>query len=85
MCDAHVWDDCFPGYYNSYMVEDIIEEVEKSSLVYKVGGPFGAVIYKDGEIVGKGVNSLVYSIWQFDDCTVYLEVHGGDCYYLFVD
>lgn len=37
------------------------------------------------KVVGKGVNSLVYSIWQFDDCTVYLEVHGGDCYYLFVD
>lgn len=37
------------------------------------------------KVVGKGVNSLVYSIWQFYDCTVYLEVHGGDCYYLFVD
>ena len=37
------------------------------------------------KVVGKGVNSLVYSIWQFDDCTVHLEVHGGDCYYLFVD
>lgn len=37
------------------------------------------------KVVGKGVNSLVYSIWQFDDCTVYLEVHGGDCYYLFID
>lgn len=37
------------------------------------------------KVVGKAINSLVYSIWQFDDCTVYLEVHGGDCYYLFVD
>ena len=37
------------------------------------------------KVVGKAINSLVYSIWKFDDCTVYLEVHGGDCYYLFVD
>lgn len=37
------------------------------------------------KIVGKCMNDLVYSIWKFTDCTVYLEVHGGDCYYLFID
>lgn len=37
------------------------------------------------KFVGKAVNNLVYSIWGFDDCTVYLELHGGDCYYLFID
>ena len=37
------------------------------------------------KVVGKGINGLVYSIWKFTDCTVYLEAHGGDCYYLFID
>lgn len=37
------------------------------------------------KVVGKGVNGLVYSIWQFIDCTVYLELHGDECYYLFID
>jgi len=59
MCDAHVWDDCFPDSVNSYMINDIIKEVENSCLTFKVGGPFGAVIYKDGKIVGKGVNRVI--------------------------
>jgi len=43
----------------NFMVNDILEEVTQSALEFKVGGPFGAVVYKDGKIVGKGVNRVV--------------------------
>ena len=33
------------------MINDILEEMTTSALEFKVGGPFGAVVYKDGKAV----------------------------------
>ena len=41
------------------MQNDIVENLKDSCLLFKIGGPFGAVIYKDGKIVGKGVNRVI--------------------------
>lgn len=43
------------------MVDDIIDAVRETALVSKQGGPFGAVVYRDGKIVGKGTNCVVGS------------------------
>lgn len=52
------------------MVNHIIGEMTQSCLEFKIGGPFGAVIYKDGKIVGKGVNRVVGS----NDPTAHAEI-----------
>lgn len=52
------------------MVGDIVEAVRKSALDLKIGGPFGAVVYKDGEIVGRGTNCVIGS----NDPTAHAEI-----------
>ena len=52
------------------MVNDILAEVRKSALELKTGGPFGAVVYKNGEIVGKGVNRVL----DANDPTAHAEI-----------
>lgn len=54
------------------MINDILEEMTTSALEFKVGGPFGAVVYKDGKIVGKGVNRVVGN----NDPTAHAEVQA---------
>lgn len=52
------------------MPHDIVDDVRKSAIELREGGPFGAVVYKDGEIVGKGVNRVTSS----NDPTAHAEI-----------
>lgn len=54
------------------MQDDIVPDVRKSCLEQKIGGPFGAVVYKDGRIVGKGVNRVVGN----NDPTAHAEIEA---------
>lgn len=54
------------------MIEDILQEMTRSALEFKVGGPFGAVVYKNGKIVGKGVNRVVGN----NDPTAHAEIQA---------
>ena len=54
------------------MQDDIVPDVRKSCLEQKMGGPFGAVVYKDGRIVGKGVNRVVGN----NDPTAHAEIEA---------
>lgn len=54
------------------MLNDILQEVTTSSLDFKVGGPFGAVIYKNGKIVGRGVNRVIGN----NDPTAHAEIEA---------
>ena len=42
---------------NEYMKEAI--DLSKANLTKKYGGPFGAVIVKDGKVIGRGANRVI--------------------------
>ena len=53
---------------NEYM--KVADELARDNLVTNVGGPFGAVVVKDGEIVGRGSNHVLAN----NDPTAHAEV-----------
>ena len=53
---------------NKYM--QIAKELSESNLETNAGGPFGAVVVKDGEIIGKGSNHVLAN----NDPTAHAEV-----------
>jgi tRNA(Arg) A34 adenosine deaminase TadA len=55
---------------NKYM--KIAKDLSEENLVTKVGGPFGACIVKDGEIIGKGSNHVIKN----NDPTAHAEIEA---------
>ena len=53
---------------NKYM--KVAKELSDNNLLTNVGGPFGACIVKNGEIIGKGSNHVLYN----NDPTAHAEV-----------
>ena len=53
---------------NKYM--KVADELARDNLVTNVGGPFGAVVVKNGEIVGRGSNHVLAN----NDPTAHAEV-----------
>ena len=53
---------------NKYM--EIANNLAKDNLITNAGGPFGACVVKDGEIIGKGSNNVLKN----NDPTAHAEV-----------
>ena len=56
--------------FNREILTTIIEKVRQSCFEDKIGGPFGAFVFKDDEIIGVGVNSVL----GLNDPTAHAEV-----------
>lgn len=58
---------------NSKMIKEAIKEANKNSINdYQDGGPFGAIIEKDGKIIARGHNTVLKSI----DPTAHAEINA---------
>ena len=53
---------------NKYM--EIANDLAKNNLITNAGGPFGACVVKDGEIIGKGSNNVLKN----NDPTAHAEI-----------
>ena len=49
---------------HKHFMQAAIDEAEKNLLTYD-GGPFGAVIVKDGKIIARGHNEVLKIIFQY--------------------
>ncbi len=55
------------------LIHEAIEEAKKNALNnYQAGGPFGAIIEKNGEIIGRGHNTVIAS----KDPTAHAEINA---------
>lgn len=57
-------------FEKKYLLRSV--EMARHSIASHGGGPFGAVIVKNGEIVGEGVNTVTTS----PDCTAHAEINA---------
>ncbi|MCB2221945.1 MAG: nucleoside deaminase [Bacteroidetes bacterium] len=57
-------------HHNTYMAEAI--QLAAENLNHKRGGPFGAVVVKNGKIIGRGVNTVVSG----NDPTAHAEINA---------
>lgn len=58
--------------YNPEFMKRAIELSRKASIVDKTGGAFGAVVVRDGKIIGEGYNQVV----KTNDPTWHAEMHA---------
>jgi len=58
--------------YNEIFMRRAIELSELASLIKKTGGVFGAVIVKDGKIIGEGYNQVI----KENDPSWHAEMHA---------
>ena len=57
---------------SEYLNMQIAIELAKKSIDKQNGGPFGAVIFKDGKLIGKGINQVTF----LNDPTAHAEVNA---------
>jgi guanine deaminase len=58
--------------YNDAFMKRAIDLSAEASLIKKTGGVFGAVVVKDGEIIGEGYNQVISQ----NDCTWHAEIQA---------
>ena len=60
------------NHYNEAFMKKAVELSRRASIIEKTGGVFGAVIVKDGKIIGEGYNQVIKN----NDPTWHAEMHA---------